>query len=148
MSFPGSPSANLPLVASQSPPEYELFNFPLAHSICLLTAYSESLRVFSLLFTLRRRRITLILVIADGIAKGAQNTLATSEICLSMMADFVIAPQGVQPHSYIGIGIVIIYPRFTPNSPIMVTLLSNARSNNTSSFSLSLNMATLWMPMT
>ena len=45
-------------VVAQLPPEYEPLNFLLAHSICLLTAYSESLRVFALLFTLPRRRIT------------------------------------------------------------------------------------------
>ena len=45
-------------VVPQSPPEYEPFNFPLAHLICLL--YSESLRVFTLLLTLRQSQITQI----------------------------------------------------------------------------------------
>ena len=49
-------------------------------------------------------------------AKGIRNTLTTPEICLSMMADFVVAPQGVQPHSYVAIAIVIIYPKLIPNS--------------------------------
>ena len=46
-------------VVPQLPPEYEPFNFPLAHSVRFLTACSESLRVFALLLTLRRWRITL-----------------------------------------------------------------------------------------
>lgn len=37
---------------------YEPFNLPLAHPICLVTAYSESLRVFTLLLTLQQRQIT------------------------------------------------------------------------------------------
>jgi len=41
-----------------------------------------------------------------------------------------------------------MYPKFTPDSAIMMTLPSNAQSNNTSSFSLSLNMAILSKPMT
>ena len=35
-------------VVPQSPPEYGLFNFPLAHSICLVTAYSKSVGVYGL----------------------------------------------------------------------------------------------------
>ena len=42
-------------VVPQPPPKYKLFSFPLAHSICLLTAYSGSLRILALLLTLRRR---------------------------------------------------------------------------------------------
>ena len=58
VSFPGSAFVDnlcpfsLINVVPQSPPEYEPFNFPLAHLICLLAAYSESLRVFTLLLTL------------------------------------------------------------------------------------------------
>ena len=37
-------------VVPQRPPEYEPFNLPLTHSIFLLTACSESLRVFALSF--------------------------------------------------------------------------------------------------
>jgi len=35
--------------------------------------------------------------------KGAGITLMTPGICLSMMTDFVVAPQGVEPHSYVTI---------------------------------------------
>ena len=35
--------------------KYKPLGFPLAHSICLLTTYFGSLRVFALLLTLRRR---------------------------------------------------------------------------------------------
>ena len=47
-------------IIPQLPPEYEPLNFPLAHSVYFLTAYSEPLRVFSLdssTLTLPRRRI-------------------------------------------------------------------------------------------
>jgi len=37
----------------------------------------------------------LILVIADGMVKGAGNTLTTLEIFLSMMTDFIVALQGI-----------------------------------------------------
>jgi chitin synthase len=45
----------------------------------------------------------LIMVIADGMVKGAGNTLTTPEICLQMMKDFVVPPQEVEPHSYLAI---------------------------------------------
>jgi len=35
-------------VVPQSPPEYGLFNFPLAHSICLVTSYPELLMMLPL----------------------------------------------------------------------------------------------------
>ena len=35
--------------------------------------------------------------------KGAGITFMTPGICLSMMTDFVVAPQGVEPHSYVTI---------------------------------------------
>jgi len=41
-----------------------------------------------------------------------------------MMTDFIVAPQGVQPHSYVAITAVIM---FTPNSVTMMTLPSNAQ---------------------
>lgn len=114
VSLPGSAFADnlcpFPLinVVPQPPPEYEPFNFPLAHSICLVTAYSESVEglrttLDSLATTDYPNSHKLILVIADGMVKGAGNTLTTPEICLSMMTDFVVAPQDIEPHSYVAI---------------------------------------------
>ncbi|KAF9469532.1 glycosyltransferase family 2 protein [Collybia nuda] len=95
-------------VVPQPPHDYEPFNFPLAHTICLVTAYSESVEglrttLDSLATTDYPNSHKLILVIADGMVKGAGNDLTTPEICLNMMKEFVIAPQDVEPHSYVAI---------------------------------------------
>ena len=92
-------------VVPQPPPDFEPFNFPLAHTICLVTAYSESVEglrttIDSLATTDYPNSHKLILVIADGMVKGAGNALTTPDICLSMMKDFVIPPDEVQSHSY------------------------------------------------
>ena len=95
-------------VVPQPPIDYEPFNFPLAHSICLVTAYSESVEglrttLDSLATTDYPNSHKVILVIADGMVKGAGNELTTPEICLSMMKEFVIAPSDVEAHSYVAI---------------------------------------------
>ncbi|KAJ7870902.1 glycosyltransferase family 2 protein [Mycena olivaceomarginata] len=74
-------------VVPQPPADYEPFNYPLAHTICLVTAYSESL----------------ILVICDGYVKGAGNSLTTPEIVLTMMKEFVVPVPDVEAHSYVAI---------------------------------------------
>jgi len=113
----GSPRSNFPdnlcpfplhNVVPQPPIDYEPFNFPLAHTICLVTAYSESVEglrttLDSLATTDYPNSHKLILVIADGMVKGAGNSLTTPEICLSMMKEFVIPPTEVEPHSYVAI---------------------------------------------
>lgn len=95
-------------VVPQPPPDYEPFNFPLAHTIALVTAYSESVEglrttLDSLATTDYPNSHKVILVIADGMVKGSGNTLTTPEICLGMMKEFVIAPHEVEPHSYVAI---------------------------------------------
>lgn len=95
-------------VVSQPPPDWEPFNFPLAHSICLVTAYSESVdglrtTLDSLATTDYPNSHKLILVIADGMVKGAGNAMTTPDIVLSMMKDFAIPVREVEPHSYVAI---------------------------------------------
>lgn len=95
-------------VVPQPPIDYEPFNFPLAHTICLVTAYSESVEglrttLDSLATTDYPNSHKLILVIADGMVKGAGNTMTTPEICLTMMKEFIIQPSEVEPHSYVAI---------------------------------------------
>ncbi|KAL4068959.1 glycosyltransferase family 2 protein [Scleroderma yunnanense] len=95
-------------VVPQPAPDFEPFNFPLAHTICLVTAYSESVEglrttLDSLATTDYPNSHKLILVIADGMVKGAGNTITTPEICLSMMKEFVISPNETEPHSYVAI---------------------------------------------
>ncbi|KAJ6561861.1 chitin synthase-domain-containing protein [Mycena capillaripes] len=95
-------------VVPQPPADYEPFNFPLAHTICLVTAYSESVEglrttLDSLATTDYPNSHKLILVIADGMVKGAGNEKTTPEICLGMMKEFVIPPTEVEAHSYVAI---------------------------------------------
>ncbi|PWN92740.1 hypothetical protein FA10DRAFT_224898 [Acaromyces ingoldii] len=95
-------------VVPQPPPDYQPFNFPLAHSICLVTAYSESFEglrttLDSLATTDYPNSHKLLLVIADGIVKGAGSEMSTPDICLSMMKDFVVPPEEVEGNSYVAI---------------------------------------------
>jgi chitin synthase len=95
-------------VVPQPPHDYEPFGYPLAHTICLVTAYSESTEglrttLDSLATTDYPNSHKLILVIADGMVKGAGNNLTTPEICLTMMKDLVIPAEDVEPHSYVAI---------------------------------------------
>jgi chitin synthase len=95
-------------VIPQPPLDYQPFNYPLAHSICLVTAYSESFEgvrttLDSLATTDYPNSHKMILVIADGIVKGAGSEMSTPDICLSMMKDFVIPPEEVEGNSYVAI---------------------------------------------
>ncbi|KAI0274964.1 glycosyltransferase family 2 protein [Gloeopeniophorella convolvens] len=95
-------------VVPQPAPDHEPFGFPLAHTICLVTAYSESVEglrttLDSLATTDYPNSHKLILVIADGMVKGAGNDKTTPEIVLSMMKEFVIEPEDVEAHSYVAI---------------------------------------------
>lgn len=92
----------------QPPLGYQPFGYPLAHTICLVTAYSES--VDGLRTTLDSIATTdypnshkLILIICDGIIKGSGNALTTPEIALSMMKDFTQPPETVEPYSYVSV---------------------------------------------
>ncbi|EJC98606.1 glycosyltransferase family 2 protein [Fomitiporia mediterranea MF3/22] len=95
-------------VVPQPSADYMPFNFPLAHTICLVTAYSES--VAGLRTTLDSLATTdypnshkLLMVIADGMVKGAGNDLATPDIVLSMMTELVVPADEVEAHSYVAI---------------------------------------------
>jgi len=95
-------------VVPEPPPDYEPFGFPLAHMICLVTAYSESaagLRTTldSIATTDYPNSHKLILVIADGQVIGDGNTLPTPQICLGMMQELAVPADQVEPHSYVAI---------------------------------------------
>ncbi|KAI4520184.1 glycosyltransferase family 2 protein [Schizophyllum commune Loenen D] len=95
-------------VVPQPPPDYEPFNFPLVHTISLVTAYSESVEglrttLDSLATTDYPNSHKLILIIADGMVKGSGNDMTTPEICLSMMKELIIPANEVEPHSYVAI---------------------------------------------
>lgn len=95
-------------VIPQPAPDFQPFNFPLAHTICLVTAYSESVEglrttLDSLATTDYPNSHKLLMVIADGTVKGAGNSMTTPDIVLSMMTDFIIPQGSVDPHSYVAI---------------------------------------------
>lgn len=95
-------------IVPQPPADYQPFNYPLAHSILLVTAYSESVEglrttLDSLATTDYPNSHKVILVIADGMVKGSGNSLSTPEIVLGMMKEFVTQPEDVDALSYVAI---------------------------------------------
>jgi chitin synthase len=95
-------------VVPQPPPEWQPFGYPLAHAICLVTAYSEGAE--GLRTTLDSVAVTdypnshkLILVICDGMIKGKGEDMTTPDVCLAMMKDHAILPHEVQPFSYVAV---------------------------------------------
>jgi chitin synthase len=95
-------------VVPQPPPEWQPFGYPLAHSICLVTAYSEGAEgirttIDSIATTDYPNSHKLILVICDGIIKGKGEDLSTPEICLGMMKDHAVLPHEVQAFSYVAV---------------------------------------------
>lgn len=95
-------------VVPQPPPEWQPFGYPLAHAICLVTAYSEGevgLRTTldSIATTDYPNSHKTILVVCDGMIKGHGEDLTTPEIVLSMMGGHAILPDEVQAFSYVAV---------------------------------------------
>lgn len=95
-------------VVPQPPPEWQPFGYPLAHVICLVTAYSEGedgirTTLDSIATTDYPNSHKAILVICDGIIKGKGENLSTPDIVLGMMGDFVVIPEDVQAFSYVAV---------------------------------------------
>ncbi|KAF2118558.1 chitin synthase 4 [Lophiotrema nucula] len=95
-------------VVPQPPPEWQPFGYPLAHAICLVTAYSEGAdgirtTLDSVATTDYPNSHKLMLVICDGMIKGKGEDLTTPEICLGMMKDHAILPHEVQAFSYVAV---------------------------------------------
>ncbi|KAL9102917.1 MAG: hypothetical protein Q9163_001977 [Psora crenata] len=95
-------------VVPQPPPEWEPFGYPLAHTICLVTAYSEGYEglrttLDSIAMTEYPNSHKAILVVCDGLIKGQGEELTTPEIALSMMGDHTILPDEVQAFSYVAV---------------------------------------------
>lgn len=95
-------------VVPQPPPEWQPFGYPLAHAICLVTAYSEGeegLRTTldSIATTEYPNSHKVILVVCDGLIKGHGETLTTPEIALGMMGDHAVLPDEVQAFSYVAV---------------------------------------------
>lgn len=103
-----SPDIIHPDVVPQPPVEYQPFGYPLAHTLALVTCYSEDeeglrLTMDSLATTDYPNSHKLIFVVCDGIIKGSGNDLTTPEVALSMMTDFTIPPDEVKPYSYVAV---------------------------------------------
>ena len=97
-----------PHAIPQPPADYMPFNYPLAHTICLVTCYSEGLdgvrtTLDSIATSDYPNSHKLILVVCDGVITGHGESMSTPEVCISMMRDFVIPPEQVEPTSYIAI---------------------------------------------
>ncbi|OQN97788.1 Chitin synthase D [Cryoendolithus antarcticus] len=95
-------------VVPQPPPEWQPFGYPLAHTICLVTAYSEGpegLRTTldSIAMTDYPNSHKLIYIVCDGIIKGKGETMSTPDACLSMMKDHAIHPDDVEAFSYVAV---------------------------------------------
>ncbi|KAL9018977.1 MAG: hypothetical protein Q9185_003719 [Variospora sp. 1 TL-2023] len=95
-------------VVPQPPPEWEPFGYPLAHAICLVTAYSEGeegLRTTldSIVTTEYPNSHKAIMVVCDGMIKGQGEELTTPEIALGMMGDHAVLPDEVQAFSYVAV---------------------------------------------
>ncbi|KAI9782044.1 MAG: Chitin synthase, class 3 [Candelina submexicana] len=95
-------------VVPQPPPEWQPFGYPLAHTICLVTAYSEGadgLRTTldSIATTDYPNSHKTIFVVCDGMIKGKGESLSTPEVALSMMGDHAVLPDEVQAFSYVAV---------------------------------------------
>ncbi|CCF58838.1 hypothetical protein KAFR_0F02410 [Kazachstania africana CBS 2517] len=97
-----------PDIVQQPPLGYMPYDFPLIHTLCFVTCYSEDehgLRTTldSLATTDYPNSHKLLMIVCDGLVKGSGNDRSTPEIALSMMDDFVVDPQDVKPYSYVAV---------------------------------------------
>ena len=95
-------------VVPQPPSDWMPFGFPLAHAICLVTAYSEG--ELGIRTTLNSVAMTdypnshkVILVICDGLIKGKGELMSTPDIVLSMMKDLTVPADEVDAFSYVAV---------------------------------------------
>ena len=95
-------------VVPQPPPEWQPFGFPLAHTICLVTAYSEGpdgmrTTLDSIAMTDYPNSHKLIFVVCDGIIHGKGEPMSTPDTALSMITDHAVPPEDVRPYSYVAV---------------------------------------------
>lgn len=95
-------------VVPQPPSDWMPFDYPLAHTLCLITAYSEGemgirTTIDSIAMTDYPNSHKCILVICDGIIKGKGEAQSTPDYVLGMMKDFTILPEEVEPFSYVAV---------------------------------------------
>ncbi|CCE30655.1 CHS4 chitin synthase CHS-4 [Claviceps purpurea 20.1] len=92
----------------QPPSDWMPFGFPLAHTMCLVTAYSEGAEgirttLDSIAMTDYPNSHKAIVVICDGIIKGKGEAVSTPDVCLGMMRDHSTPPDMVEPFSYVAV---------------------------------------------
>lgn len=92
----------------QPPLGYQPFGYPLAHVMCMVTAYSESVEglrttLDSICTTDYPNSHKLVTIVCDGLVKGSGNDMNTPEICLSLMKDFSEPIEDVKPYSYVSV---------------------------------------------
>jgi chitin synthase len=95
-------------VVPQPPADWQPFGYPLAHAICLVTAYSEGemgirSTLDSVAMTDYPNSHKTILVVCDGMIKGKGETMTTPDIILGMMKDHTILPDEVPAFSYVAV---------------------------------------------
>ena len=95
-------------VVPQPPSDWMPFGFPLAHTMCLVTAYSEGeegirTTLDSIATTDYPNSHKAIVVICDGVIKGKGETQSTPDICLGMMKDHSTPPELVEAFSYVAV---------------------------------------------
>lgn len=101
--FPLDPNINM-----QPPPDWQPYGFPLAHTMLLVTAYSESVEglrttLDSLATSDYPNSHKFILVIADGLVRGSGNDATTPDIVLSMMKGLITPAEEVEAMSYVAV---------------------------------------------
>lgn len=95
-------------VVRQPPPDYMPFNYPLAHTICLVTCYSEGeagIRVTldSIATSDYPNSHKILLVVCDGIVTGSGESNSTPDICVGMMRDLIVPVDQVEAKSYVAL---------------------------------------------
>jgi chitin synthase len=105
---PGPAGFIHPAVVPQPPADWQPFGFPLAHTMNLVTAYSEGeegmrTTLDSIAMTDYPNSHKVIVIIADGMIKGKGETKSTPEVCLGMLKDHTMPPEMVEPFSYVAV---------------------------------------------
>lgn len=95
-------------VVPQPPSDWMPFGFPLAHTMCLVTAYSEGAEgirttLNSIAMTDYPNSHKAIVIICDGVIKGKGEAVSTPDACLSMLKDHSTPPDQVQSFSYVAV---------------------------------------------
>jgi chitin synthase len=106
---PPCPFPLSPYCVPQPAPDYMPFNYPLAHTMCLVTCYSEGeegirTTLDSIAVSDYPKSHTMLLVICDGLITGSGESMSTPDVCVGMMRDLIIPADQVKPQPYVAIG--------------------------------------------